>query len=246
MKDHSSHIMTNTISAASIEELAARSGIEAEHVLLEGGQVFDANARSQTIAQRFQFRNRLRDTATEFVLFDDDFVSVRHTRKGGQRQAERTLDLRYLDARPIVSRDFAKTPLRAAAATLLVALVAGLFAYAGIVPRESLLVCGAFGFAALAASFIYIKRREERTAFRTRHGRAVVLGIVASFGCMRSARRCARELVHAIVAAQRRSTLDKDSALRAEIQEHYRLASAGQLTEQARTAAIRKILARFD
>lgn len=236
---------SRTVSAASLEKLAARSGIASEHVLLESNLPIDASERSQTIKQRFSLRNRILKIDTDFALFDDDFIGVRETR-GAQIRSEHAVDLRYLDARPVVSRHIAKGMLRTAGALAVVALTAGLPAYLAILPGASISVSSVSGVAAIVAFWLFLVRSEERIAFRTRHGRVIVLGMLASFGCIRAARKHARKLTRLITEAQRRSQLDKQDSLRAEVREHYRLAETGRLSREARMAAIRRILARFD
>jgi len=233
-------------SALSIEELAIRSGIPFEHVLLEGENVLEPEVRRvQTVRRRLVLRNPVRRAHAAFVLFDDGTLSVREQRRG-KPQPELTIDLRYLDSRPMVMRRLARRSLGAALLVTSLGLLAGLLAYWRILPFVLGPVAAGCTLAAFVLFYLFVRRRQDRIAFRTLHGRATVLTMVSNFGCFRAYRALTRELAGAIRETRRRNDTEKHHLLRGEIREHYRLTETGVLPVDVCTAAIRRTLAHFD
>lgn len=232
--------------APSIEDLAIRSGISAEHVFLEGDQMPEApDDRTRKIRKRVNLRNRLRGAETELVLFDDGYLSVREKR-AGRALPERSIDLRYLDPRPLRSRRVAKAALAIALSSIGFSALLGLLAYLSFMPVVTLPLAFGSLVPCSAALWFFARRTEEQATFRTRHGRASVLAVVGSFGCFRAARAVSRALSATIKQIRGRSEQDKQQLLRGEMREHYRLAETGVLSAEACTAAVRRTLAHFD
>jgi hypothetical protein len=238
-----------TTSPDRLEDLALRSGMRSEHVLLEG------NGTDETFAPTDQLRrehlhglrlsNRARGTETKIDLFDSGYMEIRETRSGRQHR-EFGVDLRYLDTRPFRSRRIAKAMSQITLLLAGLSLVVGLVAY--FAPAQiirSLIIVAAIG-ALPAALWILATRTEEQTSFRTRHGRAIVFTMVASYGCLRASRAITREVVTAIDRTRRQGKQDKQSLLRGEIREHYRLLEDGSLPAAVCSAAVRRVLAHFE
>lgn len=230
----------------SVEELAARSGMRAEHVMLESEQTFEPDQEaSRTVRKRYVLRNRVRRSETVLILFDDDSLSVRQESKG-KKKHEFSLGLRYLDPRPTPGRFTAKKTLRIGASLIGLSFLMGTIAYLGILTDIAALIGTAALVAGAAALLVGIRRTEERVTFRTLHGRAIVLTLLANLGCFRACRALVPKLVTAITEARRRNTNDTQHRLREEVREHYRLAETHVLSARARTAAVRRVLAHFD
>jgi len=235
--------------APSLEDLASQSGMPSEHVLLESEEIFEpaGSERSQTVLRRFRLRNWIRRIETVFTLFDDGYLSISE-RWRGQLKFEHTVDLRHLDPRPVLSRFAAKSALHT---TLLLSLVGfslllGMLAYFADLPKITALLSLGSVISTVAALWVFLRRKEEQVAFRTKHGHVIVLTMVANFGCFRVCRARARKLVTAINEVHRQNKHGKERLLRAEVREHYRLLQTGVLSDEACTAAVRRILAHFN
>jgi hypothetical protein len=240
------HARVQSSTAESVEELAQRSGIRAEHVLLEGEEILDTlGERPRKVRARFGLANRLRGTETSFVLFDDGYLNVRHER-AGEVEYEHSIDLGYLDPRPERARRVARTTLGVAASLTAGCGLAGLLAYFSVAPAITVTAAITSAAAMSIAWWIFLKRTGERIAFRTRHGRARVLTIFGNAGCYRACRALSRKLTKAIEQAHRRNAWDTARWLRAEVREHYRLLSGGVISQDACTLAITKTLSLFD
>jgi hypothetical protein len=230
----------------SLEELAARSGMRSEHVMLESEQALEpAHEAPRTVRKRYVLRNRIRRSKTVLILFDNGLLTVRQQRKG-KKKHEFGLDLRYLDPRPAPRRFVAKKTLRIGASLIALSILTGVVAYFGVLFDVMALIGSGSLVAGAATLLIGIRHTEERVTFRTLHGRAIVLTLLANLGCFRACRALAPQLVTAITEARRRNTNDRQRLLREEVREHYRLTETRVLSERARAAAVREVLAHFD
>jgi hypothetical protein len=230
----------------SVEDLASRIGITAEHVVLESQQISEEpSERSHTIRSSFTFRNRLRGTEMAFTLFNDGYLSFRETR-GGKVQPERSIDLRYLDPEPLSSRRVAKTALGFALSLLSLTSLTGALAYLAIFPEFTTPLFFVSLGAASVASWLFAWRTEERVSFQTRHGQAVVLTLIANFGCFRACRAFTQAITDTIAEMQEQNEQAKSHLLRDEIREHYRLSENGVISVESCSAAIRNTLSSFD
>lgn len=236
----------NDNNAANVRPHAdASHGFHAEHVLLESDEAHEAPVDCErTIASRLELRNRVLRHETVLVAFEDGFMSVKESRRGHKRP-EYVLDLRCVDHAPERHRHVATTILGIALLLTGCAAAAGLLASRAAVHDAvgwAALACAA---AAPAAWWAFVRRTFESTAFRTRHGRATVLALVAHLGCMRAFRARSRELAELIEHARERDGRDGQQRLRSEMREHYRLAESGVIDASESAAAVRRTLAQF-
>lgn len=233
------------LSAPSIEDLAIRSGMTSEHVVLGGDELVTSDrVRSTAVKQRLRLRNRATGTETVLRIYRDGHLSAIESRRGGTAR-ERVVDLRFLEPSPRLSRSVARTAGRAALGSLAAGVISTLCAFLSIIPVVTGLAAGLSLAGAIAALFVYVRRSRERIEFRTLHGGAVVLTLIANIGSVRAYRKAVPRIVAAIREAHRLGPADRQTRLREEMREHYRLASAGIITDQVCAMATRKILERF-
>ena len=231
--------------AQSIEELALKSGIASETVVLSGDElVTPERTRSHSVRQRIRLRNRATGTETIIRIFRDGYLSATQRRRG-KAGRERTIDLRFVDPSPKLSRFIARTPFRLMLACLSVLGIGGLLAYFSILPLFSWSLVGVALLATTVAATIYVHRRREVIEFRTIHGRVVAFALVANLGSLRAHRRAVPKIVTAIREAHALNDPNKQLRLREEMREHYRMARAGLISDEACAAATRNILERF-
>jgi hypothetical protein len=231
---------------ASIEELAARGGIAAEHVVLTSfGDDHVEAERSTALRQRIELRNPIRRVRIELRIFKDGFMTVAEHR-GKRRLPEREIDLKFLDPCPRLSRYIAKKTARLALiCTALASLWTGL-ALIGLWPAITGSLALVSFAAACAAAVRYLTRTRDTIELLTSHGRATVVTLIASPGCQQAYRAAVPAIVAAIRHANSRVNGDRATRLRAEIGEHYRLARAGVIDKRDCEHATRLILDGFE
>jgi hypothetical protein len=216
-----------------------------EHIYLADDSDVGVAAEPKTVAESFELRDRLRRVVTEITLYQEGFLRVEETR-GGKRLYAHRLDLRYLDPMPTLKSYYPKRWLKIAAACGATGALAGLLASFAALRAFLLPAAVLAGLAALATLLVFVYFSHEKIVFRTRHGRAAALKLIAGLGCMRRFRAALPALVHAIQEAE--EELDEDTAifLRAEMREHYRLRGEGVLSERECGDGTGRILTHFD
>ena len=215
-----------------------------EHILISSDEGSDPNA-AQTVRERWRLGNPLRRQSTEITVFEGGYVEVAH-RGARSSAAPFRLDLRYLDPIPSITRVIATRAWWIAAGCAAAAL--GAFALAYFTSLGTVGVSFGLGAAAaaLAATAIALDRSHETIEFRTLHGRARVLVLVANFGAIKPFRAFVPELSRAIEEASEEIGGDTSAFLRGEMREHYRLRGGGVLSVGTCAESTGRILAHFD
>jgi hypothetical protein len=181
---------------------------------------------------------------TVLGVYEDGYLSVSEQRRGKPAR-DYTLDLKFVDPSPLLSRYVATTMLQLALTSAGLSLLGATLVYFALWPSVIFPATLLATAAAAAAATVFVRTTQERIDFRTIHGRTVVLALTANIGCLRAYRRAIPKLVAAIRIAHRERDGDHCIRLREEMREHYRLTAAGLLTEQACAAATRRILNQF-
>jgi hypothetical protein len=222
------------------------SAMRTEHILITGDEPAPELivAQARQVRARVVLNDRVRRTRTELRLYDQGYLGVLETR-AGTVSPERRYDLRHLDPKPLLTRRIARKSGRATLCLMLLALAAGMLAWASVLPKITIPAAAGATLAAAMAAGLYINRTLERVQLVTRHGRAVAFMLVASCGCRRACRALVPRLVAAIHEAAQLTEGDRTVRLRAEVREHYRLHDAGILTRDDCAVAVQRILARF-
>ena len=205
----------------------------------------DPESAARTVRERVVLHNSVRRTKTELTIYEEGFLKVVESRRGTRAEPFR-LDLRYLDPVPSISRVIATRMLYATGGCAGAAVVAWLLAQIDAVRTVGLWVMLAAVAATLGTLFVAIYRSYERTEFRTIHGRAPVLALVANLGSLKRFRAFVPALSRAIEESAERIADDTSAYLRAEMREHYRLRGDGVLSNAVCAESTGRILAQFD
>lgn len=222
-------------------------GIETENILIEGDDpVVEADiARTNKAQQRFEINNLTHARQTELILFEGGWLSIRHhsRTKAGEAQL---INLRFVDPEPSISRYVARKTLLVVASLASIGTLCSTLAYFSVATDIMIAAAASSLLLAGAAFAIYVYRSQEQTVFRTRTGRAPVISLVATLGCLRRCREVVPKLTDAIKAAQDSNSTERQGRLRDEMREHYRLTESGALSREACAISTQNILAQFD
>lgn len=225
--------------------LSETAQLNAEHISLQS-ETLEVSAH--TIARRslvkYQLRSRARGTVTRIAILDGHFVTV-NTKRARSQEQEHTVDLRFVDPRPVgirkVGWPWMYIALGLTAATLLASLFAILFASPGArlwaVPAA--IVLGTFTISSYLLCLYYTT---ESLVFISAHGRARVIVITGGLGTTRAARHCAIDVVKHINLARKQSAQIRQAFLRDEMREHGRLHEQGVLSDEQYEDAKTRIL----
>jgi len=213
-----------------------------EHILLESEvRELPSPRAARRVHARVGLRSRLRRVALHLEIIDYYYLSVR-TSRSRLPVAEYVLDLRFLNAKPRVSRHVAWRSLACALLAALITVAAVRFgAFESQHHWVAVLVAVAGAGAALAA-LICIYRTSESVTLYSDHGQVKVLEFTGSLGTLRAVRVfLARLAAHTrlATAARRRSRTEH---LRDEMREHFRLKEIGTLSVEEYEAAKLRIL----
>ncbi|HZF31324.1 MAG TPA: hypothetical protein VE907_19565 [Gammaproteobacteria bacterium] len=205
----------------------------------------DPQIAAVTVRSRVQLRNTLRRTSTELTIYEEGFLKVVPA-VGGKRGDAFRLDLHFLDPVPTIKRVVAKRTFYTAFAGVAAMGLAALMAQVDFLRLFASATF--FGFAAVAAGALLLGvcRSYEKIEFVTLHGRAQVLGLVASLGSMKRFHAFVPQLCRAIEESAERIDRDPSAYLRAEMREHYRLRRDGVLGDEECAESTGRILSQFD
>lgn len=222
---------------------------DTEHILLESDErQVPALETTRRIHARLVLHGGRWRRSTELALFDYYFLSVRTSR--AQSPALRyVIDLRFVDPMPRLKRRVAWLWIAAGALFLALAILGARdiatstalwLRHEWLLPTAALFAVS--GCALLAAFHL---TTETLTLFSA-HGRAKLVAHTGRVGTFRAFRRFLPPLrAHLRIAVGARRS-SRALHLRDEMREHFRLRSAGALTDAEYEAAKRRILATHD
>ena len=226
---------------------------DAEHCVLEDVTVqqpalnpaFTRTAEASDVCEEIAINDKLRGRHTLVRIYEEGWLDLEVERRGKATTHSR-IDLHYLDPVPSITRHHPSRLVRAAgiaAGVTGIFLIPAFFGWlsAWTVPAA---IAGAIVTAGLAFFAFYLSH--EKIHFKTLHGRAAAVRFGAGLGTIRRFRKVVPLLVDAIADAA--ETVGDETAvyLRAEMREHYRLRSAGVLSEQECSESTGRILGNFD
>ena len=222
---------------------------DTEHIFLESDErVVPTLETARRIHARLELHGGLWRRSIDLALIDSFFLSVR-TARAKSLNSRYIVDLRFVDPVPRLQRRIAWRSIAVGAACLALGIFSAHEIAASTAPwwRHEWLPATAalFGFAACALFTAFHLTTETLTLFSA-HGRARLVTHTGRVGTFRAFRKFLPRLeAHLRVAhgARRRS---RALHLRDEMREHFRLRSAGALTETEYEAAKRRILATHD
>lgn len=216
---------------------------ETEHIYI-GDENADPSHKPRTVNQKTRIRNIARGVTTELTFYDEGFLRLREG-TARQLQKDHTIELRFLDDDIEVSRRVATAWLWTA---MVMALVAG-GSYL-LLPLTDLAhlrfaATTLLGTLSAVAFLLFIYQSEEQLRFFTASGRAEVITLTSSFGCISKVRRAARGIRQRVNAVRGDAGLHDVRYLRAEMQAHYKLRETGVISREACSQGTAQILSKF-
>ena len=225
------------------------AALNAEHISLQSETV---ETRSKTVPRKplvkYQLRSRARGTATRISILENQFVAVDVKRRGNPEQAH-TVDLRFVDPRPIGIRKTVRAWLYTAVVLALLSLGCAVFAVKFADPIQRVWFVEAaivFGTLTVSSALLSVYFTTESVLFVSVHGRARVIAITGGLGTTRAARKCALDIVKHINLTRKKSKQTRQSYLRDEMREHTRLYEHGALNDEQFADAKKRILQAHD
>lgn len=224
-------------------DFEAMAGSNTEHIYI-GDEFSDLAGEPRTVSRREQVRNRVNGTVTELTFYEEGFLKVRETGKN-KRNREHVLELRFMQAEPVVKRQIATRCLWSSLSVGLLALLVSFVLPTTGWAAHTFSASAILATVAVVALLLFIYRSEQTHQFRTASGKAVVLSLTGSFGCIRRMRTMAREVKLAIAEVAQDTDVHDVRYLRAEMKAHYKLAETGVITREACSNGTSLILSKF-
>jgi hypothetical protein len=218
----------------------------AEHIYIGSDDAGDLATTAREVRSIFTLTNPLRRAGTRLTLYEEGVLAVAALRNGEPTGGRVLLDLRYLDSVPTIERVIAVRCLYTALGCGATAALAAFLLRFDALHTSAMAVLAATALIGLGALGLAVRSSHEKIEFCTRHGRATVLRLVATFGSMKKLRAFVPALSTAIEGTRELIADDPAAFLRAEMREHYRLRSEGALDNDACAAGTGRILAQFD
>jgi hypothetical protein len=235
------------MSAAPVNPFAGETAHrDAEHISLQSEtmEMGTAPRVDRKSLVKYQLVSRARGSVTRIAILDGHFVSLNLRRARAQEQ-EHTVDLRFVDPRPIGIRKVGWPWMYVAIALTLLAAAATVFAIQFASPDQRLwavpaaIVLGTF---TVSSYLMCLYFTTESMVFVSTHGRARLIVITGGLGTTRAARKCALDIVKHINLARKQAKQTRQVFLRDEMREHSRLHEQGVLSDEQYEVAKARIL----
>lgn len=229
--------------------LSETAELNAEHISLQS-ETAEVAAKQVTRKPlvKYQLRSRARGSLTRVAILEGHHASINIKRRGLPAQ-DHTVDLRFVDPRPIGIRKVGWPwmwvaigfTLLAAATSVFAIFYASPFARVWAVPLA--IVLGTF---TVSSYLMCLYFTTESLLFVSQHGRARFITITGGLGTTRAARGCARDIVKHISTACKEVKQPRATFLRDEMREHARLRDSGAISEEQYEDAKARILKAHD
>lgn len=199
----------------------------------------------RAVRATFQLQSRLRGCRTEVSLLDEHYVSIKSERPKSAA-TKYVLDLRFVNAKPLLIRHVAWGCL---AATIALLLAAGGSIWWGTLAGGNLFTSAGFGigvaalFGAGISAWYFVCNTTESLDFTSVHGEVPLVRVLGGIGSARAGRRFFVELIKNIDAAKLARPQPKAQWLRDEMREHHRLRELNAITPADYEASKVRILA---
>jgi hypothetical protein len=193
--------------------------------------------------RQFQFRPAGSGSTSRILVLPDYYVAVETRHSGGMHL--HTVDLRFVDPKPIVVRN---VPWRWLCVAMgLTALTALAVTLAAKWPNALQAVGGwwvpvGLGAANAVLYVVCYRLATESLLFLSRHGRVRAIAIAGRLGTARHAKACAADVVVRIKLARQHFNQTRPEYLRDEMREHARLYEQAAFSEDHYNDAKRRIL----
>jgi hypothetical protein len=216
-----------------------------EHVSLES-DVSEVRAKPNLARPLscYDLTNGGRGVTTRVSILPDHYVAIEARRSRSVTDVH-TVDLRFVDPRPVAVRKVPWQLLYVAIGLTLLAVVAvSLYMMLPNLTKraEWMLLPLGLGVLAVGCYAICYYLTTESLLFLSVHGRARVITIAGRWGTMRRAQTCAANLVTHINLARKQFKQTRQTYLRDEMREHARLYEQRVFSEEHYNEAKRRIL----
>jgi hypothetical protein len=218
----------------------------AEHISIEAEQESPPTGHRgpRRVRAALDWHDRLRGIRAQLEVHEDHHAHIRHLRPRTSAR-EYSVDLRFVNAKPLRERSIAWITLLAV--VLFGALAVVLLSFADRLPALSLTgritAAIASATAALALLGIFIHRTTESLIFSSVHGETAVIRVTGGLGSARRAKAFFIELMKSINQARAQAPDTLQAYLSDEMREHHRLRSCGAITEAEYERSKARILA---
>jgi hypothetical protein len=238
------------MSAAPANPFLSETAVQhAEHISLQSETV---ETRAKQVPRKtlvkYQLRSRARGSHTRISILEGQFVGV-HCKRARTPDQEHTVDLRFVDPRPVGIRKVSWPWMYTAIGLTLLAAAAIVFTVMFASPIErvwALPVAIVLGTFTISSYLMCLYSTTESVLFVSVHGRARVIAITGGLGTTRAARKCALDIVKHIAIARKQSKQTRQAFLRDEMREHNRLHDSCAITDEQFADANARILQAHD
>ena len=226
----------------------------AEHCVLEdvteqvqtlGDADTFADPQAREVTKELELRDAIRGRSTRIVFYAEGCADV-EVESRAQSGSHQRFNLRHLDPTPETSRHCPVLLLKIAGGLAGLTAIASLFTVFGLFATFALYTAIACGAATLASLGVVYYHTHQQFTFRTLHGRAEALRLIAGFGTGFRYRKILPALTESIAAVSGSGYDDFATYLRAEMHEHYRLRNEDIIDAEQCTAATGRLLNKFD
>lgn len=229
--------------------LSETAELNAEHISLqsETAEIAAKQVTRKTLV-KYQLRSRARGTLTRVAILEGHYASVNLKRRGMPPQ-EHSVDLRFVDPRPVGIRKVVWPWMYVAIGLTLLAAITGTFAifyaspFARVWAVPLAIVLATF---TVSSYLMCLYFTTESLIFVSQHGRARFITITGGLGTTRAARGCALDIIKHISAGCKAVKQTRAHYLRDEMREHARLRDAGAISEEQYEDARSRILKSHD
>ncbi len=217
----------------------------AEHICLESDEfVVPRRPRGLAIGPTLAVRSRLHGCETELAVLEGHQLGIRLRRPRGLDRRY-VVDLRFVDAEPVVRRRVAWRVWQLFVALAILASIAGWLAASRSAPLwlgNAWLATLVLASLAAVNGLLALYRTHETVAFVSVHGRANLAEVTGRIGCRRACAAFATDLGRRVAEARQAIAQSRQQFLRDELREHRRLHEDGVLAADAYEAGKRRIL----
>ncbi len=214
-----------------------------EHIVIDGDGS-DGPDKPRTIDGQLRLHNRPRGQATNVTFYAEGYVNVR-IEDARKQSREALLELKFLDPEFRVKRRKSGVWAAVGLGALAAAVVSQTLLRGSLSSSAAAVLTAVSGTGGLCCLMMFLYRSEERIRFWTRNGRAPVLELTASFGCIRKFRRAAKRIAQRIKVELSAADRSTPNYLRDEMRAHYALRDRGTISERMCSESTSNILAKF-
>jgi len=220
----------------------------AEHISLaaEAVDVAPVRATQAKVLATFVLDNAFRGLHTSLSLLDTHVLQM-DTRRPGESRRRYSVDLRYVNAKPVRVRSIAWIWAIDTVALLILAAVK--FWRASTLDSADVLgplsIGAGAAIAACMAAAWFVRSTTESLSFISTTGAVPLVEVTGGIGSAKAGKKFFVQLIKTIMAAKMLAPANKHQYLRDEMREHHRLHEAGALSDRLYELGKARVLEAF-